>query len=130
MTISISWGVPVADVNVVVYAVDGSNRGILLSQGAELVVNHPDPGVWDAVSMLNGTGQETAYTLTVKSTTHPAWTDLMLDRTELSLGPLATETVVLSASDEPSVTSGLVVMYDAVTGCVYDMLAVAIGAGS
>jgi hypothetical protein len=130
MTISISWGVPVADVNVVVYAVDGSNRGILLSQGAELVVNHPDPGVWDAVSMLNGTGQETAYTLTVKSTTHPAWTDLMLDRTELSLGPLATETVVLSASDEPSVTSGLVVMYDAVTGCVYDMLAVAIGADS
>ncbi len=127
MRISITWGVPSADVQVVVYAADGSNRGILTAQGQELVVDHPVPGVWDAVSMLNRTGQETAYTLKVVSTAHPGWTDLSLSQTELMLDPLATETIVIEASGTPATASGMVVMYDAVTGSVYDTLAVTIG---
>jgi hypothetical protein len=126
MKLSISWGVPSADVSVVVYAADGSNRGILLSNGEELIISNPDPGVWDAVAMLDSTDQETAFTLAVESMAHPGWADLSVSPSVVNLGPLAVDMVELSASSAPETSSGMVVMYDAVTGSVYDTLGVTI----
>jgi hypothetical protein len=121
---SISWAVPEADVSVVVYAADGSNRGILRSQGAELTVENPDPGVWDVVVMLDDVGQETGFTLSTTTVSYTHWEDLSITPNVVMLGPLDGTTVELTAASSPTVTSGMIVMYDLVTGSVYDTLPV------
>jgi hypothetical protein len=125
LKLSISWDVLDANVSVVVYAPDGSNRGVLTSSGSDLLIQNPEPGTWEAVAMLNDVGQETAYTLTLVESSHAAWNDLAVMPSSLMLGPLDSEAVTLVAlSDTPVTTSGMVILYDLVTGCVYDTLAV------
>lgn len=123
MKLSISWGVPGSDVTVVLYD-SSSNRGILVANGADLVIANPEPGLWDAIVMLGSTGQETAYTLTLETMSHPAWTDLTVSPSMLQLGPLDAEPVMLTASSSPVTTTGMVVLYDSVTGAIYDTLSV------
>jgi hypothetical protein len=123
LKLSASWGVPGSDVTVVLYD-SGSNRGILVANGADLVIANPEPGLWEAVAMLGSTGQETAYTLTLETMSHPAWTDLTVSPSMVHLGLLDAEPVMLTANSSPETTTGMVIVYDLVTGCIYDTLSV------
>jgi subtilisin family serine protease len=125
--ISIQWDNPGADIDVVIYATDGSDRGILWNSGDKLLIENPVPGVWEAAVALKNTDQSTPYTLTVTTGARPAWTDLKLSASEVMLGPGASQTVTLtSATTAPGTYYGSVLAYDAYTGCVYDELAVTV----
>ena len=127
LELSIGWVVPAADIDVVVYATDGSDRGILWNSGDKLVVKDPIPGVWEAAVAMKNTDQSTSYTLTLTTTLHPAWDALAISASEMTLAPSSSAVVTLSsATTVPGNYDGAVIVYDLYTGCIYDELAVSL----
>jgi subtilisin family serine protease len=125
LVLSVNWKVAAADIDVVVYATDGSDRTVLWNSGDKLVVDDPIPGVWEAAVSMKNTGQTTPYTLTLTTAAHPAWQDLSVSSMMLTLDPSSSATVSLTSITEVTGTySGTVVVYDLYTGCTYDELAV------
>lgn len=125
LELSVNWDVITADIDVVVYATDGSDRAVLLNSGDKVVVNDPIPGVWEAAVSMKNTDQTTPYTLTLTTAAHPAWQDLSVSSTMLMLDPSSSATVSLTSTTAVTGTYyGTVVVYDLCTGCTYDELAV------
>jgi subtilisin family serine protease len=125
MDLNIMWSNPDADVDVVVYATDGSNRGVLRSNGQSLSVANPVPGEWFVAVSLSNTDVTTEFELTKTVAVHPAWTELSVSPMLVKLEPLGSESLTLTVSAPmPGTYTGMVVAYDALTGCVYDRLAV------
>jgi subtilisin family serine protease len=127
LELGISWDAPAADIDVAVYATDGSDRGILWNSGDRLVVEDPIPGVWEAAVAMKNTDQSTSYTLTLTTTSHPAWDGLAVSASEMMLDPRSSAVVTLSsATTVPGTYDGAVIVYDLYTGCIYDELAVSL----
>ena len=125
--LSIVWASPTADIDVVVYASDGSNRGVLWESGDTLFISDPVSGTWEAAVAMRNPGQSTTYSLSLSTTAYPIWTALELSAYEIMMGPMGSAEVAISSTIEGAGTySGMIVAYDMVTGCTYDRLAVTV----
>jgi subtilisin family serine protease len=125
LELGVNWEVASADIDVVVYATDGSDRAVLWNSGDKLVVNDPIPGVWEAAVSMKNIDQTTDYTLTLMTAAHPAWNDLLASLETPELEPSSSVTVLLTRTTAvPETYYGTVVVYDLYTGCTYDELAV------
>jgi len=122
---SVDWFVLTADIDVVVYATDGSDRAVLWNSGDKLVVDDPIPGVWEAAVSMKNIDQTTDYTLTLMTAAHPAWNELSVSPMMPMLDSGLSTTVSLTSNTTVHGTySGTVMVYDLYTGCTYDELAV------
>jgi len=120
--LSASWE---EDAPVVVSLYDAvSNRGVIQDSGDKITINDPAPGWWWAEVMVKEPDCTVDYSLSLVRTVHPAWDDLMVEPVGLTLMPMDWVIVTLTAAPDPTTTSGMVMVYDLVTGCVYDWLEV------
>lgn len=128
--LSIEWASAIADIDVVVYAADGSNRGVLWESGDKLVVMDPVPGTWEAAVSMKNPGQSTTYSLSLATMAYPVWNSLVLSAYEVMLGPMeSTEITISSTIGARGTYTGTIVAYDMITGCTYDRLEVTVVVG-
>ncbi len=124
MTASIEWTDENADLDVVIYAADWSNRGILWESGDSIVVDDPVPGEWEFVVALKNSANHVSYTLTITTTAYQPWTALTLSSYAIWLQPGESVPVTLTLTATMGNCKGMILAYDLVTGCEYDSLQV------
>jgi subtilisin family serine protease len=130
LELTIEWPDTDADIDVVVYAPDGADRGILWESGDMLTIEKPVAGVWEAAVALKNTAYAVEFTLTEVFGAYPAWSNIKLDWTGAWLAPGETVPLVVSGKAPTRGTwEGTVLAYDGMTGCVLDRLAVTLVVG-
>lgn len=123
ITLTIEWEDEAADLDVVIYAADWSNSGILWENGDSVTIDDPVPGEWDAAVALKNSAKLVSFVLTLETTTYQAWSSLTLSATSFWLDPGATVEFTASIKGPmPNSAQGMVVAYDLMTGCEYDTI--------
>jgi subtilisin family serine protease len=124
LTVMIDWYDEDADLDVVLYAADWSNAGILWDNGASVVIENPSVGEWDAAVALKNSAKHVEFVVTVITTCYEPWAELRLSAYSMWLGPDEVSSVTASLPGPWSHSQGMIVAYDLVTGCEYDTILV------
>ena len=124
MTLTIEWTDEAADIDVVIYAADWSNSGILWESGDSVTVDEPVPGEWDAAVALKNSASKVSFVLTIVTKTYEAWSSLSLSATEVWLGAGETVDITASLRGPMSAPTGVILAYDLMTGCEYDTIVI------
>lgn len=123
ISLTIEWDDEAADIDVVIYAADWSNSGILWENGDSVTVDDPVPGEWDAAVALKNSAKQVSFVLTLETTTYAAWPSLSLSAYSFWLEPGASVDFTASMKGPtPSSALGMIVAYDLMTGCEYDTI--------
>ena len=123
ISLTIEWDDEAADIDVVIYAADWSNSGILWENGNSVTVDDPVPGEWDAAVALKNSAKQVSFVLTLETTTYAAWSSLSLSAYSFWLEPGASVDFTASLKGPtPSSALGMIVAYDLMTGCEYDTI--------
>ena len=127
LELEIDWADSASDLDVVVYAADGSNRGVLWESGDVLVVENPVPGVWEAVvAVKDTTSVAVPFSLIKTTTAFPTWDLVRLVTSSAWIQPGETASFVAYAQCAGAAGNGFIIAYDLVSGATYDMLVVTV----
>ena len=123
ISLTIEWDDEAADIDVVIYAADWSNAGILWENGDSITIEDPTTGEWDAAVALKNSASKVTFVLTLVMTTYESWSSLSLSGTSFWLDPGASVDFTASLRGPmPSSARGAIVAYDLMTGCEYDSI--------
>ncbi|MGD9962654.1 MAG: S8 family serine peptidase [Thermoplasmata archaeon] len=123
ISLTVEWGDEAADIDVVIYAADWSNAGILWENGDSVTIEDPTTGEWDAAVALKNSASKVTFVLTVVMTTYQPWSSVSLSATSFWLEPGACVDFTASLrGPTPFSAQGMIVAYDLMTGCEYDTI--------